>query len=318
MDRVNETSSDGKVCVHVIAQQDTSHLEDNQNEDNIFTFPFRQTFFRYSLYGISEVVRSNSFVYASHHPSESDWLHIRKLSVALVGNNEIPNLALFSPTVREVYFMGHITYPITAFRMLPQLRALQKVSFNIGLGGVIGEFHETVDEFLSTTPAIPNVTSLEIKMNRQLYQGSSERNRGIFDKIIESVLKHSSDSFPNLQEVAISLPHSALFFESVVSLIQTNENLSRLFETKIIRGDSEIQVSRKSAPPPSCLPFDPCARFPSTSQYNYLRMIDTTGLFFAASPEGSGCFDDSPAITREGRMGSEKRGGNKESDVGGR
>ncbi|CAL8110134.1 unnamed protein product [Orchesella dallaii] len=281
MNRVNEFSSAGKVSVHVIPQRDTGNLESNQNVDNIFTFPFRQTFFRYSLYGISEVVRSNTFVYASHHPSESAWLDIRKLSVALVGNNEIPNLALFSPTVREVSFMGHITYPITAFRMLPQLQALQKVSFNIGFGGFIAEFHETVEEFLSTTPAVPNVTFLEVKMNVQLYQGSCERNKRIFDKVIDSILKHSADSFPNLLEVAVTLPESIIFLENVVSLVQGNANLRRHFDTKVIKDVGEIRVTRKAATPPMCLSFDPCARFPSTSQYNYLRMIDTTGVFFS-------------------------------------
>lgn len=223
-----------EICIHVEPRTDDS-LEDDVGNGEDFRFdiaPFRQTFFRYSMYGLSEVVRSSAFVYASHHSSANAWLDIKKLSVALVGNNEIPNLALFSPTVKEVYFMGHISFPTTAFRLLPQLSCVEKVAFNLGFGGHINEFNESPEEFVTFTPEVQTVTSLEVKINHQLYRACTEAMRYTFNRIINSVLKHSSESFPNLTNLAIDIPSSDIFYDRVVTLNEM-QNLRGLFDVQM-------------------------------------------------------------------------------------
>lgn len=220
-----------------MAPQNETDLIPEEENDPFRMPPFRQIFFRYSIHGQSEVVKSSSFVYASHHSAES-WLDIKKLSVALIGNEEVPNLCLFGPTVTEVYFNGQITYPNTAFKMLPQLVSLQRVIFNIGFAGHTNEFHETPQEFQDATPQVPSVTSLEIKLNHQLFRNCSEDTRNTFSKVIKSIIKHSSDSFPNLRNISVDLPDTPLFTHGAALLLHTNLHLREMF--KIVRADEKV------------------------------------------------------------------------------
>lgn len=194
------------------------------------------------MYGQSEVVPSSSFVYATHHSSESAWLDVKKLSVALVGCSTIPNLILFSPTVKEVYFMGHITYPSIAFKMLPQLSLLQKVAFNIGFGGHMSDFQDTSEDLLESTPIVQTVTKLEVNINHSLYRTCTEDMKNIFNKVIESALKHSVDSFPNLQSLNVNVPHTQAFLHHVNVLVNSNGILQQDSDIKIITDEGKVRL----------------------------------------------------------------------------
>lgn len=226
-----------EICVHVISAQTGPEMA--ADNDPFEIAPFRQTFFRYSIHGQSEVVKSSSFVYASHHSSESSWLEIKKLSVALVGNSDTQNLGLFSPTVRQIYFMGQITYPTSAFNMLPQLNSLKSVVFNIGFGGYLPEFQESNQEFHQSTPEVGGVTSLEIKLNCQLYRSSSDEMKSVFNKMVKSVLKHSADSFPNLNEICVELPNTTLFYHATALLIHGKDFLRNDYQ--VVKTDEKVR-----------------------------------------------------------------------------
>lgn len=198
---------------------------------------------------------SNENIYITSYSGKQPFSGpIEKLSVLLIGNEEIPDVTMFASSVKSVEVIGHLSFTGPAFNIIRQLPAVTKVKFFIGRSQ-LPIFRENYDFDYniphSATQVCPNVESLEIVMDLECYYETPwfcpltcfncgnhcwDMMKSTFDSLVESLLSRSKESFPNLKFLYTDLPDTDIYYGGITSLIESSKYLVDNTYIKAIEG----------------------------------------------------------------------------------
>ncbi|CAL8086987.1 unnamed protein product [Orchesella dallaii] len=189
--------------------------------------------------------KSSSVFQASFSGNQPFSGPVKKLTFLQLGSCEAPDMTPYTRTCKTVEFNGHISNTRTAFDIIRQLPEVTKVSFLIGQSQQ-PTYAESFVEFFSHTPPCPSVNRLSIFLDLHHFHSFShdcstaQCNGQCLSLIqysliclVESILKHAADSFPNLKDLVVELPEDDRLCHAVQMLIQICPGLRKKTQTSV-------------------------------------------------------------------------------------
>lgn len=203
----------------------------------------------------------NSAVFAAHyalHTKQPFSGPVKKLTFHQLGSSEAPNVSPYASTCEIIEFNGHIHNPSTPFEIVSQLPKVTKINFFIGPAQQ-NTFNSDFSDLNKKLPVCPSVKSLKVVMDLEYFHSFQPGYISHYQKIngenyltdiqhslvslVDALLKHAGDVFPNLISLIVDLPENEKLCNSVRSLIQFSHGLRRKTQTTL----KNIRLRQKSA-----------------------------------------------------------------------